>query len=158
MHDTASSPERAALEPEFGDWFDRALAGLDAPAPPTAEPHVFAAEPVAESPVAEPQVAEPHALDIEPEKPVAAPVVEKASEWALEKTPEKAPLRPFAVPDSKPPLPASEPNEMGRYQADGTTYIMFSDGSIEAQTEQGIYRFHSMAELKAFFEEQPAVS
>jgi hypothetical protein len=50
--------------------------------------------------------------------------------------------------------PAGEPSEVGRYEADGTTYVMFSDGSIEARSEQGVYRFGSMAELKAFFEDQ----
>jgi hypothetical protein len=50
--------------------------------------------------------------------------------------------------------PADEPSEVGRYEADGTTYVMFSDGSIEARSEQGVYRFGSMAELKAFFENQ----
>ena len=60
---------------------------------------------------------------------------------------------------SKPPLPAtaaetpaSEAAVIGRYEADGTSYIMYADGSIEAQSEGGIYRFRSMAELKAFIE------
>jgi len=58
--------------------------------------------------------------------------------------------------EPEPVAATDEPAEMGRYQADGTTYVMYSDGSIEAQTDQGIYRFGSMAELKAFFEEQTA--
>jgi hypothetical protein len=62
-----------------------------------------------------------------------------------------------AVEDEPEPPSATGPSEMGRYQANGTTYIMFSDGSIEAQTETGVYRFGSMAELKAFFEEQAVV-
>lgn len=51
--------------------------------------------------------------------------------------------------------PASAPaaHMIGRYEADGTTYSMFSDGSIEAQSPEGLYRFASMTELKAFIEQ-----
>ena len=41
---------------------------------------------------------------------------------------------------------------IGRYDSDGTSYVMYSDGSIEAQSEAGVFRFNSMAELKAFIE------
>ncbi len=47
-----------------------------------------------------------------------------------------------------------EPTVIGHYEAEGTSYTMFSDGSIEAQSERGVARFNSMAELKAFFETQ----
>jgi hypothetical protein len=63
-------------------------------------------------------------------------------------------VEPLAVEPLAVASPVVEPAEVGRYEADGTIYVMFSDGSIEAQSEQGIYRFSSMAELKAFFEEQ----
>jgi hypothetical protein len=59
----------------------------------------------------------------------------------------------------EPPLeePAmEEPAVIGRYDAEGTCYIMFADGSIEAQSEQGVARFRSMADLKAYFETQDA--
>ena len=45
------------------------------------------------------------------------------------------------------------PHVIGKYEADGTTYTMFSDGSIEAHSPEGLYRFGSMAELKAFIEQ-----
>ncbi len=41
---------------------------------------------------------------------------------------------------------------IGRYEADGTSYTMYADGAIEAQSSAGVYRFASMAELKAFIE------
>lgn len=41
---------------------------------------------------------------------------------------------------------------IGRYEAEGTCYTMFADGSIEAQSERGVFRFKSMEELKAYFE------
>lgn len=47
-----------------------------------------------------------------------------------------------------------EPAVIGHYEAEGTSYTMFSDGSIEAQSERGVARFKSMAELKAYFESQ----
>lgn len=51
---------------------------------------------------------------------------------------------------------AQEPAVIGRYEAEGTTYVMFADGSIEAQSERGVARFKSMADLKAYFETQEA--
>lgn len=47
----------------------------------------------------------------------------------------------------------SPPQVIGRYEAEGTTYTMYSDGSIDAQTGETAYHFSSMAELKAFIEQ-----
>ena len=41
---------------------------------------------------------------------------------------------------------------IGRYESEGTSYVMYADGSIDAQSEAGVYRFASMAELKTFIE------
>jgi hypothetical protein len=41
---------------------------------------------------------------------------------------------------------------VGRYEANGSSYALFSDGSIEAMTASGVFRFASMAELKQFIE------
>jgi len=43
---------------------------------------------------------------------------------------------------------------VGRYQSEGTSYVMYADGSIEARSEHGVFHFQSMAELKAFMEAQ----
>ncbi len=40
------------------------------------------------------------------------------------------------------------------YESEGTTYVMYADGSIEARSERGVFHFQSMAELKAFMEPQ----
>jgi hypothetical protein len=40
----------------------------------------------------------------------------------------------------------------GRYESDGTRYIMYSDGSIDANSERGAFHFGSLAELKSFME------
>ena len=76
-------------------------------------------------PEAEPHHAADHVLE---------PAVE--DERALEEVPPTAPTSPV----------------IGRYDAEGTSYVMYADGSIEAQSEAGVYRFASMAELKAFIE------
>ena len=46
------------------------------------------------------------------------------------------------------------PTEVGRYEAGGASYALFSDGTIEVETETGLHRFGSMEELKAFIEHQ----
>jgi hypothetical protein len=42
------------------------------------------------------------------------------------------------------------PTLVGRYGAGGANYSIFSDGSIEAETDQGAFKFASMTEFKAF--------
>jgi hypothetical protein len=60
---------------------------------------------------------------------------------------------PPLAPRSSPEQPAGpQPEVIGRYEAEGTAYVMYSDGSIDAQSDEGILRFKSMAELKAFFQ------
>ena len=46
----------------------------------------------------------------------------------------------------------SEPTVVGRYNAGGAAYVMYSDGSIEAETDNGTFRFGSMDELRDFIE------
>jgi hypothetical protein len=89
-----------------------------------------------------------------PPPPTPAPVV----------PPPPPPVAPAAV--SPPPLaahvheepeaaahqPQLESAVIGRYTAAGTSYVMFADGSIEAESPSGIFRFKSMADLKAFIE------
>jgi hypothetical protein len=42
------------------------------------------------------------------------------------------------------------PKLVGRYGAGGASYSIFSDGSIEAETDQGAFKFASMSDFKAF--------
>src|SRR5271156_1770703 len=46
--------------------------------------------------------------------------------------------------------PGAPPTLVGRYTAGGANYMIFSDGTIEAETEQGAFRFASMGEFKAY--------
>ncbi|MCI0466312.1 MAG: hypothetical protein L0Y57_04805 [Beijerinckiaceae bacterium] len=43
---------------------------------------------------------------------------------------------------------------VGRYESDGTSYVMYADGSIEARTEHAVFHFKSMSELKSFMDSQ----
>jgi hypothetical protein len=47
---------------------------------------------------------------------------------------------------------SAEPAVIGRYTSGATTYVMFADGSIEAETPTGILHFASLAELKVYVE------
>jgi hypothetical protein len=78
-------------------------------------------------------------------------------EYAADEEPEAATmLAPQASAAAASPEPteatALEPKAIGRYEAAGTLYVMFSDGSIEAQSPQGTRRYKSMADLKASFQ------
>lgn len=48
------------------------------------------------------------------------------------------------------PSPGDVPTVVGTYASGGNTYVMYSDGSIEAETPDGLYRFASLDELKDF--------
>jgi hypothetical protein len=48
--------------------------------------------------------------------------------------------------------PHTEPAVIGRYTSGNTTYVMFADGSIEAETPNGILHFASLADLKVYVE------
>jgi len=84
--------------------------------------------------------------DIEPEReldkvPETGPApVQPDLEEELEEEPEEE-----IAPD------ASEPaTVVGTYNSGDNKYVMFSDGSIEAQTPSGVFRFKSLDELKEF--------
>ena len=57
-------------------------------------------------------------------------------------------------PHSGPQSYLAEPTVVGRYNAGGAAYTMYSDGAIEAETETGNYRFSSMKELREFIEQR----
>jgi hypothetical protein len=83
--------------------------------------------------------------------------------------PADAPLGPVArvlpaeevsgVPEVEPPAPAPKPAEpapptvVGTYASGGNAYVMYSDGSIKADTPKGHFTFGSLDELKAFIAE-----
>jgi hypothetical protein len=50
----------------------------------------------------------------------------------------------------KKPVDGPSPTVVGTYSSGGNTYVMYSDGSIQAETPTGRFRFVSLDELKAF--------
>jgi len=46
--------------------------------------------------------------------------------------------------------PEAPPTLVGRYSSGGANYMIFSDGTIEAETEQGAFKFASMGDFKAY--------
>jgi hypothetical protein len=50
--------------------------------------------------------------------------------------------------------PESPPGLIGRYSSGGASYMIFADGSIEAETLQGTFRFASMGEFKRYVAER----
>lgn len=68
--------------------------------------------------------------------------------------------RPRPVPEAPRPVApalAEAPTVVGRYEANGASYVLFSDGTIEVETDSGTHRFASMAALKDHIERQDAV-
>jgi hypothetical protein len=103
----------------------------------TQEPDAAPAEPEAAA-----EEGEAHALEAPPaeEALTEAPV----EEGAVAGGPGVAELE-QALAAAPPP-----PTLVGHYSAGGANYKIFSDGSIEAETEGGAFRFASMAEFKAY--------
>lgn len=54
--------------------------------------------------------------------------------------------------DIEAPVPA-EPTVVGSYSAGENAYLMYSDGSIQADTPEGRFRFDSLDDLKAYVAE-----
>ncbi|MCJ2060759.1 hypothetical protein MKL09_30095 [Methylobacterium sp. J-048] len=114
------------------------------------------------------------AAQVPEQAPLHRPVVEAIPDPAAERSPEddlfaapEAPAKPEIHPEPQPEAPALRPSldaapdpdpeakpdtrtVVGRYASGGNTYVMFEDGSIEAETPQGRFTFASLDELKAF--------
>ena len=52
--------------------------------------------------------------------------------------------------------PESPPSLIGRYSSGGASYMIFADGSIEAETTEGTFRFASMDDFKRYVAEREA--
>ncbi|HMN73991.1 MAG TPA: hypothetical protein PKA55_19180 [Rhodoblastus sp.] len=165
------SEDRAARE-SHEKTFEAPEAKIEAPlAAPAAESIVEdeAEKPVEEASAAppEPPPAEPVAVAASPPQPLRIPEpppppVAKDElvydDW-LERTARElgrdaAPKEEAPPPEPPPPPPKAEPAVVGRYSSGDTNYLMFADGSIEAQTPDGVMRFASLTELKRFVEKR----
>jgi hypothetical protein len=112
---------------------------------PAASEPAFAEAPAAGEPAF---AAAPAAVEVEPD---AAAADEPVDESRSGGSPTIAAIEP--APGEAAPAPgeaAPAPTLVGRYSAGGASYLIFSDGSIEAETKSGAYKFASMAEFKAY--------
>ena len=128
-------------------------------------------EPLAVEPVAEP-LEKPAAAPAKAPDPFSSDWLERALSGADEPQDAPAPrfvppsqrraaqaetAAPVEAPEQPVEAPAAQdggeaPVEIGRYSANDVAYVMFSDGSITAETASGTYRFNSLIELKDFIE------
>ena len=125
-----------------GGFITLAIAGLIRRVDALVELRARPPEPVyveSSAPLGEPAPAAPV---VEP-----APVVEAAEEPINENRVGRLPS--LAGIEHALQEPEAAPSLVGRYSAGGATYMIFSDGSIEAETEQGAFKFASMSEFKA---------
>ena len=135
----------------------------------------YATPPEVES-IPEASLAEETADDVRPEpmdEPTAPESSVAAMELPAEATPAKGDSAAVAEPESIEPEEAVNENRaghfptfqdveaalarpeapatiVGRYSAGGAHYRIYSDGSIEAETEDGEFKFASMGEFKTF--------
>ena len=155
-------PKLAEAEPRHDDWLDhsfseleREMAARHGPAETAAAPHLEQVAAVAElepATTTEPAAVEPHPLHephpvhephfVDEDLPVGVAAHDRAA-------PVAAPADQATVSAREAPATSAV---IGRYESEGTSYVMYADGSIDAQSEAGVYRFASMAELKSFIE------
>ena len=138
---------KAATEDELhGDWLDKALAGDSgdplAPVPLTMPSN--AVHPL--QPVQPPLPPQPAVMEMEEADNALAHEVEREMSYAKSAAVKTIAAEPSTIAAS-PPAPLSD--VIGRHQAAGVEYIMYADGSIDADDGKGLVRFKSMAELKA---------
>ena len=80
--------------------------------------------------------------------------------------PKPADVQPKSPPPPPPvaPVPAtkheaeSERQIVGRHVSGDSTYVMFSDGTVEAHTPDGVLHFASLDELRAYADERDAAN
>jgi hypothetical protein len=164
----------AAIQRDTARLWER-FARLDPsalPASPTVSPAPLSLAPrgpvdMADAPVdpaPEPGMAEPTAAPatVQPASGRTRPKVAAAPEPLMSDVPLRGTTEPGDAPEERPaptaegsrndgPVePSGKPTIVGTYDAGGNHDVMFSDGSIEADTPNGVFRFASLDELKDF--------
>jgi hypothetical protein len=126
------------------------------------------------APVEEPAALPPHFEDAEPEAPEVEtePAQELEPEAELEATAEEPSTEAQGETEGAADEPVNEnragrlptldeieraietpeapPTLIGRYTSGGANYMIFSDGTIEAETDEGAFKFASMGDFKKF--------
>lgn len=87
----------------------------------------------------------------EAREPEAETQVEPAAEPATEIRPDlEEPAEEAGAEKAEAEEPSSASTIIGTYNSGDNRYVMYSDGSIEAETPEGVFRFNSLDELKEF--------
>ena len=60
-----------------------------------------------------------------------------------------SPAGPTGLSAVLPPDQEDKPGVLGTYRVGGARYVMFDDGSVEAETPEGTFRYSSLDELQA---------
>jgi len=148
----------ATSEPAFADApAARERIFADAPAAtepafagaPAAREPTFAEAPAARDPTfAEAPAARESAFAAAPAVTEVGPHALAAGEPVGEDHSSRSPTT--AAIERAPGEAGAAPTLVGRFSAGGANYMIFSDGSIEAETEGGAYKFASMNDFKAY--------
>ncbi len=177
----AKEPDAPAKEPlpgEAGAMADETDAGTDIAGTPASgrdEDGLVHADPVIPVSDEDLRINRPSGLEAAaamqpqpdlPEVPDLATTPEPAGDDTIvepepqeEIRPEQPEMREPAFAELRPQEPAlSVPTVVKTYTAGGHSYIMFSDGTIEADTPEGLFTFRSLDELKAFIAEKAGAS
>ena len=125
-----------------------------APAPPIPQPAALRAPPpppeqAPPAPEAAREPPPPRPPDLTPFEEPAAPVAGGAEEEPVNEN-RAGRLPSFREVEESLAHPEAPPKIVGRYSAGGAQYRIYSDGSIEAETDEGQFKFASMTEFKAF--------
>lgn len=150
-------PERPRIEPNL-DFRPETVAPMpaDLPKPVRADltPQPPAPPAIPRGPILPPREApklempQPAAPRPEP-APAAGVIAPEDDLFAAPESPPEPTARPTPAPEPTAPGPETR-TVVGRYASGGNTYVMFENGSIEAETPQGRFTFASLDELKAF--------
>lgn len=128
---------------------DEPVEALESPAwPPSTQSFSAGSEPQAETD----SVVDRPAADAEPQEsePAAAPALETLEAEAYSAPEDAGPDAEAAVPAEPPAPAASDEGVIGAYQVGEAHFTIYADGSIQARTPDGDYRFDSMDELKTY--------
>ncbi len=163
LHGSSAEAEAAPL-PEHEPAHDEepmAAAAAEAPPLPEAPPPVEAAPPLAPPPLiqspppfeAPPPLEAPISVEA-PAPPEASAAIEAEPAPLAQEEPvnenRSGHLPTLAQIEHALAEPEAEPTLVGHYSAGGANYRIFSDGSIEAETEDGAFKFASMADFKDY--------
>jgi hypothetical protein len=112
----------------------------------SAAPAIPDVAPVSESAPVREAIAPPVAAEAETgERVDEAPVTEDESPININRSGHLPTLEPI---ETVLETPETQPSLVGRYSSAGANYKIFADGSIEAETSEGTFRFASMGEFK----------